>query len=215
MKSEEPKKQLPPTKRILMSAPVLVCLALVVACGDDDNDAADTAGPATTVAPAPTQASVTTTGGNTTANGQVIDVAATDFAFGGIPATVPAGTKFKLTNESDKELHEFVVVKVPKGEKRPVDELVKLPEAELDAIFGQGPPAMVLLAPPGSDEQIMAVGDGTVTEPGRYVAVCFIPEGADPQEYMEAAQKGDGPPDVEGGPPHVALGMYAEFTVEG
>jgi hypothetical protein len=123
-----------------------------------------------------------------------------------------------LTNASEVELHEMVVVKVPEGEDRPVDELVQLPESELEAIFGQGPPAFVELAFPGSDEPIMAVGDGTVTEEGRYVAVCFIPEGTDPEEYMEAAQQsGDGPPpaDPNAGPPHVALGMYAEFTVEG
>jgi hypothetical protein len=45
--------------------------------------------------------------------------------------------------------------------------------------------------------------------------VCFIPTGADPQEYLTAAQEAtDGPPQVEGGPPHVVHGMFAEFTVE-
>jgi hypothetical protein len=93
---------------------------------------------------------------------------------------------------------------------------VALPPAEQEAIFGQGPPAMVQIAMPASNEAIMPIGDGTVTEPGRYVVACFIPQGADPQEYMEAAQQStEGPPQVEGGPPHIALGMYAEFTVEG
>jgi len=146
----------------------------------------------------------------------VVEVVASDFAFGGIPETVAPGTRFALTNASDKELHEMVVFRIVDTETRPIDELVALPEAELQAVLVPGPPTMVQLTFPGSDEAIPAVGDGTVTEPGRYAVVCFIPEGVDPQEYMAAAeQSGDGPPDVEGGPPHVAKGMYAEFTVEG
>ena len=34
----------------------------------------------------------------------------------------------------------MVVVRIPDGERRPVGDLVKLPEAEQDAIFGSGPP---------------------------------------------------------------------------
>lgn len=82
--------------------------------------------------------------------------------------------------------------------------------------FG-GPPAIVQLATPaGSDEPIPAVGDGNLTEPGRYAMVCFIPQGVDPQAYMDAAESsGDGPPHVAGGPPRATLGMYAELAVEG
>jgi hypothetical protein len=76
-----------------------------------------------------------------------------------------------------------------------------------------GEPAMVLLAAPGG-EQIAAVGDGTLAEPGRYLLFCAIPIGADPQEYLEAAQTSDGPPQVDGGPPHFTAGMYGEVTVE-
>ena len=74
--------------------------------------------------------------------------------------------------------------------------------------------AMVLLAPPGSSEQIVAVGDGSLTEPGRYLVACFIPTGADPQAYLDAASSSEGgPPEVEGGPPHFTHGMWAEVTV--
>ncbi len=151
------------------------------------------------------------------AGGDAIEVVATDYAFGGIPESVPAGTRFTLTNGSDKELHEMVALKRPEGEDRPIEELLALPEEEIDAIFGAAPPAFVMLAMPGSDEPIPAVGDGTVTEPGDYIVVCFIPQGVDPAEYMAAAESSpDGPPEVEGtGPPHAILGMTAEFTVEG
>ena len=70
-----------------------------------------------------------------------------------------------------------------------------------------------MLALPG-EEGFAALGDGTLQEPGRYVVLCGIPIGADPQAYLEAAQTSDGPPDVPGGPPHMTAGMYAELIVE-
>ena len=60
--------------------------------------------------------------------------------------------------------------------------------------------------------EILAITDG---EPGRYVVICAIPTGADPVAYFDPAnQSPDGPPNVEGGPPHFTQGMYADLTVE-
>jgi hypothetical protein len=80
-------------------------------------------------------------------------------------------------------------------------------------VFGDGEPAMVILAPPGGGDTIPAVGDGTITEPGRYAIICSIPQGADPDAYLNAPPS-DGPPQVDGGPPHFTLGMYAELEVD-
>lgn len=62
---------------------------------------------------------------------------------------------------------------------------------------------------------IQAVGDGTLSEPGRYAIMCFIPTGVDPQVYVEAsAATESGPPQSEGaGPPHFVNGMRTELTV--
>jgi len=139
-------------------------------------------------------------------------VKATDYAFKDLPKSVKAGTVLSLENTSATELHELVAFKVPDTEKRPVSELLQLPEAELDAIF-PGAPATVLLRPPGG-EQINAVGDGTLTEKGRYAVICTIPTGADPAAYLAASQTSDGPPDVAGGPPHFTKGMFGELTVK-
>ncbi len=140
-------------------------------------------------------------------------VTAADYSFQNLPKEVDAGTEFRFTNASPRELHEMVVIRIPDSERRPVADLVRLPEAELGAIFGSAEPAMVLLAPPGGGETIKAVGDGKITEPGRYAVVCFIPTGADPQAYLNAPP-GDGPPNVPGGPPHAAQGMFGEITVK-
>ena len=143
------------------------------------------------------------------------EVTAADYAFQDLPSSVDAGTTFTLTNASTTELHEMVVLRIPDEEKRTVSELINLPEEELGAILGEGEPAMVLIAPPGGGEMIKAVGDGTLTEKGRYAVVCFIPTGADPQAYLAAAQTAsEGPPQVDGGPPHAFQGMYGEITVK-
>ena len=60
---------------------------------------------------------------------------------------------------------------------------------------------------------IKAVGDGKLTEKGRYAVICTIPTGADPQAYLNAPPS-DGPPNVPGGPPHLVNGMFGEITVK-
>lgn len=57
--------------------------------------------------------------------------------------------------------------------------------------------------------------------PGRYFALCFLPDGATPEVLMQLEEAGvDGPEDtipadfeVELGPPHFTKGMIHEFTV--
>ena len=143
-------------------------------------------------------------------------VTATDYAFQDLPDSVDAGTTLTLKNTSDKEIHELVAIWLPDDEKRSVQQLVNLPVAEQNAIFGRGQPAMVLISPPGSDDPIKALGDGRLTEKGRYAIVCTIPTGANPAAYLAAAQaaQGGGPPQVAGGPPHAAQGMYGEIKVK-
>lgn len=196
------------------AAVVLGAGLLLAACGDDEDpgaasDDTETTGPATSAAD--------DTGGQDEGadDGEVLEVELADFSFEGLPDSVPAGTRLTVTNSSGSELHELVAVRIPDDETRPVEELIELPEEEIDAILGSGPPATVLLAAPGG-EQIDAVGDGTLSEPGRYALVCFIPTGVDPDEFLAAAEEGgEGPPEIpDAGPPHIVHGMYAELVVE-
>lgn len=142
-----------------------------------------------------------------------VAVTAADYSFTGIGETIDAGAAMTFRNSSSKEAHEVVAFKLPETETRPVAEIFKLPEAELNAALG-GPPLFVLIAPPGSDGMAV-LGDGTLKDPGRYAFACFIPTGANPDEYLKAAQEsGDEAPVVAGGPPHFVQGMFAEATVE-
>lgn len=174
--------------RSLIVASLLLAPLAVTACGSDGNDAE----------PAPVEP---------------VEITAIDYAFVGVPDEVPAGTELTLSNDSEVEVHELVAIRLPDDEDRSVAELVTLPPEELAAFF----PAVdtVLIAPPMADG--MAVeGTGVLTEPGRYALICVIPTGADPDDYLAAAAEAEGgPPQVDGGPPHIVEGMFAELTVTG
>lgn len=221
-----------------LAATAALGLALV-ACGDDDDDASDVttaadatdaptataaAGADTTTAAVSTDAGADTTeaatattaaGSDTSAGGDhpTVAVEGVDYAFENLPDEVAAGTELTFTNASDAEFHEMVVIRIPDDEERPVEELLQLPESEIDAIFGEAPPALVSVAGPG-EEGMPVVGDGTINEAGRYVVACFIPVGADPAAVADAMQStGTEQPDLGEGPPHFTAGMWAELTV--
>lgn len=209
--------------RTLVASAALALLAS--ACGSD-KDAADTSKPAaTTVAAtnAPTTVDHTTMDhpattaapASTPSKAGIIAVTASDYHFDGIPAEIPAGSKLTFTNSSTKEFHEMVVFRLDDSETRSVPELLALGEEQLTAMFGSSQPAAVLLGPPGGAPQIEAVGDGTLSEPGRYLFVCTIPVGADPAEIAKAMSGAtDGPPTTAAGStPHYMAGMWAEAVV--
>ncbi len=186
---------------------VAACTTFVLAaCGDDD-DAVET----TTAGTVALAASIP--GSNT------VTVVATDYKFDGLPAEAAAGTKFVLQNDSTEEVHEMIMIRIPDGEDRTIGQLAALPEEESDAVFGTTEPATVIVALPGEAGQPV-VGDGTVTEPGRYGVVCFIPKGADPDVVREAMSQppgtgpDEGPPDMGTGQPHIMQGMYAEIVIK-
>ena len=155
----------------------------------------------------PAEAAVDATADPTTAEptadapaGEVIEVTGVDYAFEGLPSEIAAGSTVTFTNASDVEAHEIVLFRLPDGEDRPVEELLETFEPE-------GEPALVSVAGPGQDGEVF-VGDGTITEPGRYIAVCFLPVGGDPEQVL-----GDEAPTEEAGPPHAFEGMVAEVQV--
>ncbi len=209
----------------LALATVLSAGLLLSACGDDDDEATssdDTAAETTEEQAAEdttesTEASPLDDATDGGVQDGVLTVELVDYAFEGLPDSVPAGTKLQVENTSSGEFHELVAIKLPEGETRTAEELAQLPEEELFAVFGEGPPAAVLLAGPNGGEQTAAVGDGTLTEPGSYVIFCSIPVGADPAELeAQLADPEAEPPaeDPNAGPPHFTEGMYADLVVE-
>jgi hypothetical protein len=115
----------------------------------------------------------------------------------------------------------MVMIRLPDEVTETVGQLLALPEEELDAKVGEIEPTTVIVALPGEAGRPVE-GDGTLDEPGRYAVLCFIPVGADPAQVEEMMNMppptGTGPseqPELAGGAPHIAQGMYAEIKIEG
>jgi len=88
----------------------------------------------------------------------------------------------------------LVIVKLA-DEETPLEELLTAEEEPemTDVAFG--------FACPGESTVLNA----DVSEPGRYVAVCFVAVGTTPETDPAAF--------AQGGPPHAANGMVHEFTI--
>jgi hypothetical protein len=127
---------------------------------------------------------------------ETLDVTATEYAFEGIPESVPAGTTVLSFDNQGSEFHEVILMQVAEGEERSVEELLALPEEEAQAVVTD---KVFVFSPPGAGS--FATTD---LEPGRYVALCFVPVGATPEAMTSGALDGD---------PHFMHGMVTEFEV--
>jgi plastocyanin len=164
-----------------------------------------------------------------TAEGAVIEVVGVEYAYEGLPTSVPAGTTLTFANDG-VEVHEMVLNRIADGVTETFEELLAMDaagvdlEAEgfIDTDFG----GQQLLAVPGqtADDSV------TLDDEGRYVVLCFIPTGMEPAKLEElgvdiSTLGPDTDPatmspeaqayieEVSANPPHVAQGMIQEFIV--
>ena len=156
--------------------------------------------------------------------GLTVEVGGVEYAYTGLPTTLPAGTELTFRNDG-AELHELVLVRIADGVTESLEELLAM-ESEGRDPMAEGLVEMVgdepLIATPGE----MAEGSLPLEREGRYAALCFIPQGFVPSE-LEALgftlemlgpdpDPADLPPEVQevmANPPHLAAGMVQEFTV--
>lgn len=125
--------------------------------------------------------------------GKQVAVTAIDYQFDGVPTSLPAGvTKFKLTNNAPKELHEMGIVKLTDAATgQDLKKILSLPEKQQAKYFDDSS-STFMFAPPGQS------GYGPINlEPGTYAYACFIPQGG-----------------KKNGTPHFMLGMNGTFTVQ-
>lgn len=145
---------------------------------------------------------------------EVLEVVGVDYAYEGLPASVPAGTSLVFANAGE-EVHELAVFRVEDGVTATMEELLAMEDAEaagLVELIGGFP----LIAGPGST----AEGTIVLERPGRYAVVCFIPQGLSDIGLLEGVGPDTDPADLPpalqellANPPHVALGMGQEFVV--
>lgn len=156
--------------------------------------------------------------------GMGIEVTGVEYAFAGLPETLPVGSEISFTNDG-AELHEIVIIRKAEGVTESIEELLAMeaegrdPMAEgLVEMIGEGP----LIAFPGTTAEGVLVLD----QPGEHVALCFIPQGFDPAVFeandvdiMTMGEDTDPttlPDEVQAifaNPPHLAAGMIQPFVV--
>ena len=144
--------------------------------------------------------------------GPTIQVVATEYHFGDLPVSVPAGTSLALTN-AGAELHELVLARIGDDVTATLDELLAMEDPIGDGLVT--PVGQVFAAPGTAAELTLPLPDE-----GRYVAICFVPQGlSDPaliETLLTADESTAPPPELEalaGNPGHFALGMIQEFAV--
>jgi hypothetical protein len=142
-----------------------------------------------------------------------VDVTASEYTFDGVPAEIPAGPVIISLENAGEQVHEFMVMRINDDVTLSVEEILALSEEESQTM---ATPAAFAFTFPGTVDFV------TVDlAPGRYVALCFLPDGATPEVMMQLDELGvDGPEDtipagsgLELGPPHFTKGMVHEFTV--
>ena len=150
--------------------------------------------------------------------GLTLDVGGVEYAYTNLPTSVPVGTSLTFTNNG-AEVHEMVLVRIADGVTESLEELLAM-DAEGRDPMEEGLVEMVgdmpLFAAPGTT----AEGTRTLESEGRYVVLCFIPQGLTDMSALEQlgpdTNPEDLPPEVQAimaNPPHFALGMIQEFTV--
>lgn len=127
---------------------------------------------------------------------EVLEVSAIDYGFEGIADEVGAGfVGIDFTNNG-AELHELVILRRNDGVTQSYDEILALSEEEGGELVTEAGGSFAF---PGESAATLV----DLSEPGDYVAVCFIPVGSTP----DAGEEGGS------GPPHFTEGMKTEFTV--
>jgi plastocyanin len=161
--------------------------------------------------------------------GLTIDVGGVEYAFTGLPTSVPVGTTLTFTNNG-AEIHEMALNRLADGVTESFAELMALNESgvdlEAEGYIDTDYGYQQLFAVPGQT----ADGSITLDREGRYVALCYIPSGlemakleelgidlstlspeTDPSTLSPEVQEFLG--EVMGNPPHLAQGMIQEFVV--
>jgi plastocyanin len=200
---------------------VLMGLAVVAsACGGADSGA-----PSTTVTEAATTTTVevattTTVEANTTTSEAAaapvtVEIEAFDYGFSGFDTELKVGDTLELFNSSASEYHSLIVIRISDAYPiKTIEEVIALDPVDIweggvvDS-FGRH-----LHAAPGSK----AVGRIRLQTPGTYIALDWLPQGADPEAISLRIDPATGratsfPFGVPGGPLGYQQGMIVEFEV--
>jgi len=147
--------------------------------------------------------------------GHTIEVVGVEYAYAGLPSSVPVGSSLTFTN-AGAEVHELALFRVGDDVTMSLDELLML-EDPVAMGLAEMASELPLLAGAGS----VAEGALTIERAGRYVAVCLIPQGLTDASLFDGLEPDDDLADLPielqelylTKPPHALLGMVVEFEV--
>jgi hypothetical protein len=146
----------------------------------------------------------------------VIEVVGVEYAYVGLPSSVPVGTSLAFDN-TGLEFHELALARVADDATESFEELMALG----DAAFGQGKLEIVEEGVLIANPQEKAEGTLALEREGRYLAICLVPQGMIPSLLSELGVTEDmapvdWPPEAQAileNPTHATLGMVQEFAV--
>ena len=134
-----------------------------------------------------------------------LNLTASEYVFNGFPAELPAGPIIVSLENIGTEVHELTFIRFNDGVTLTADELFALPAEQQQAVATF---AGIAYVHPGD-----TFGQLYDLAPGRYLAVCTLPENADPEIMSQMEVPGaTEPEDADFGRPHYTLGMIHEFT---
>ena len=150
--------------------------------------------------------------------GLSVEVGGVEYAYTGLPTSLPVGTELTFRNDG-AEVHEMVLLRIGDETTETLEELLAMDAEGRDPV-GEGLVEFIggepLFAAPGTT----AEGTLPLDSEGRYLVICFIPQGLTDMSVLESlgpdTDPADMPPEVQAimaNPPHVELGMIQEFTV--
>lgn len=223
---------------LTLLATVAILIGLVVAgCGSSSGDeslaSSTTAAEAATTTTAVAATTTTVEAANTTsveattttteavAGPVTVEIEAFDYGFSGFDTELNAGDILELFNSSESEYHSLIVVRITEESDnsaeypvKTIEEVIALdPEDIWEGVvvdsFGR-----VLHAAPGTK----AVGRIRLQSSGTYIALDWLPQGADPEALSLLIDPTTGkaasfPFTVPGGPLGYEHGMMVEFEV--
>ena len=132
-----------------------------------------------------------------------MDVTAEEYSFSGVDDEYDAGATVVTFENEGEEFHELLVMRRVDGDETPVIDLLSMEQQEAETHVTDVGGAF---AGPGQTSYT-----ALDLEPGNYIVVCFLPEGATQEAFDEMMAGG---PEPEGDP-HAMHGMTAEFEVTG
>jgi hypothetical protein len=147
----------------------------------------------------------------TTAYGEITDwageecefvrlaVTASDHAFSGLPDSLDPGPVIVELRNDGTEFHQVMLLRLDDDEQATLEEIIARPEEEI--LSSSTPVGGAFAAPDGTGTGMFDLAAG------RYVAICFLPVGATPQN-MPAIEAGE-----HDGSPHYSVGMVQLLTV--